>query len=128
MTDRTLHPVPRSRPLPTRAAALLLAAACHGGSAPSATAPRAPWLGAEVAALAADAWEGRETGTPGNDSTAAFLARRYRALGIASPLPGGAHPAGGGVYFGSVPDMAATEGTGLRLTGVTPAARPTRRE
>ena len=90
MTDRALHPMP-TRPSPFLAAALLLAAACHGGGAPAGPAPVAPSLGADVAVLAADAWEGRETGTPGNDSAAAFLARRYAALRLPSPLADGSH-------------------------------------
>lgn len=43
-------------------------------------------LRADVAYLADDAREGRDTGTPGNDSSAAFIARRYAALGLSSPL------------------------------------------
>lgn len=45
-------------------------------------------LRADIAYLADDAREGRETGTAGNDSSAAFLARRYAHIGVASPLPG----------------------------------------
>jgi hypothetical protein len=39
-------------------------------------------LRADVAWLSADAREGRGTGTAGHDSAAAFVVRRYRALGI----------------------------------------------
>ncbi len=39
-------------------------------------------LRADVAYLASDALEGRGTGTAGNDSAGAFLARRYRRLGL----------------------------------------------
>lgn len=84
-----------------RPAALLLALlavpACHSaGPAASGTlrpvAADTPGtearLRADVAYLADDAREGRETGTAGNDSSAAYLARRYAQLGVASPLPG----------------------------------------
>lgn len=43
---------------------------------------------ADIAYLASDALEGRATGTPGNDSAAAYIARRYRYLGLAAPYPG----------------------------------------
>ncbi len=45
-------------------------------------------LRTDITYLADDAREGRETGTPGNDSSAAYLARRYARIGVASPLPG----------------------------------------
>ena len=52
---------------------------------------------ADIAYLASDALEGRGTGTAGNDSAAAYIARRFRALGL-TPLDTGfeehfiAHP------------------------------------
>lgn len=75
----------------SRALLLLLFAltACHARpglnpaiDAPTSTSPTpdASAIRADIATLAADAFEGRGTGTPGNDSAAAFLARRYRAL------------------------------------------------
>jgi len=39
-------------------------------------------LRADVAYLASDRLEGRLTGSPGNDSAAAYVARRFRALGL----------------------------------------------
>src|SRR5512135_29616 len=36
----------------------------------------------DVGYLASDALQGRQTGTPGNDSAAAYIARRYAALGL----------------------------------------------
>lgn len=36
----------------------------------------------DIAYLASDALQGRATGTPGNDSAAAYIARRYAALGL----------------------------------------------
>lgn len=41
----------------------------------------------DVAYLASDALAGRLTGTPGNDSAAAFLARRYAILGLQAMSP-----------------------------------------
>jgi hypothetical protein len=64
--------------------AALLQAACAGinnrGSEPArADSAR---LRADIEFLASDALEGRGTGTAGNDSAAAFVARRYRSLGL----------------------------------------------
>lgn len=42
----------------------------------------------DISYLASDALEGRLTGTPGNDSAAAYIARRYAALNMVAPLPG----------------------------------------
>lgn len=39
-------------------------------------------LGQDIRHLASDALEGRRTGTPGNDSAAAYIARRLAALGV----------------------------------------------
>ena len=44
-------------------------------------------IAADVAVLASDAMEGRGTGTAGSDSAAAYIARRFGALGLA-PLAG----------------------------------------
>jgi hypothetical protein len=77
---------------PSRALLLLFAlTACHapvgsvgeprdGTSRSMSPAPDAKAIRADIAVLAGDAFEGRGTGTSGNDSAAAFLARRYRAL------------------------------------------------
>ena len=63
------------------------ASATPRGAAPS-TAPTsradARALRTDIAYLASDALEGRGTGTPGNDSAAAYIARRFRALGLTS--------------------------------------------
>ena len=72
-----------------RSALLVLAAAlgCHAGAAarPSlgGAAPDSAAIRRDVVYLASDALEGRGTGTPGNDSAAAYIARRYAALGLA---------------------------------------------
>jgi len=41
----------------------------------------------DIAFLASDRLEGRGTGTPGNDSAAAFIARRFAALGLTPLAP-----------------------------------------
>src|SRR5450759_3256462 len=46
----------------------------------------------DVEFLASDALEGRLAGTPGNDSAAAYLARRYRSLGLTELAPGYLQP------------------------------------
>ena len=44
-------------------------------------------LRADIAYLASDRLEGRGTGTPGNDSAAAYIARRFAALGLTALSP-----------------------------------------
>src|SRR6476619_4972951 len=41
----------------------------------------------DIAYLASDRLEGRLTGTPGNDSAAAYIARRYKLLGLTPLTP-----------------------------------------
>ena len=41
----------------------------------------------DIAYLASDRLEGRLTGSPGNDSAAAYIARRYKYLRLKSPFP-----------------------------------------
>jgi len=65
----------------------MLAAGCHAAVAPGMAVSLAPAadttiLRQDVNYLASDALAGRLTGTPGNDSAAAFIARRYAALGL----------------------------------------------
>ncbi|MCC6927862.1 MAG: M28 family peptidase [Gemmatimonadaceae bacterium] len=67
------------------ALSLTIQGACHGGGAPSAASlpvatPDSARLAADVGYLASDALEGRRTGTAGNDSARAFIARRFAAL------------------------------------------------
>ena len=85
----------RAAALSAFSALSIAAAACAPSvqltTTPSADAARAgaePRLRADVAYLADDALEGRGTGTPGNDSSAAFISRRYAELGLRSPLAG----------------------------------------
>ena len=83
---------PRPRPISRLAVALLfpvLGAACRsaGRGAPAAGAHSdADRIRSDIAYLADDRLEGRGTGTAGNDSAAAWLARRHAALGL-RPLP-----------------------------------------
>jgi hypothetical protein len=79
---------PRTRAI--SAAASLLAATTAFGCHTTAPAPVGPGVAADTAALmrdvrylASDALEGRATGTPGNDSAAAYIARRFASLGLA---------------------------------------------
>lgn len=52
------------------------------GAAPEPGEASANALRTDIAYLASDKLEGRRTGTPGNDSAAAFIARRFAALGL----------------------------------------------
>lgn len=68
-------------------AAVLLLGACHGANRPSSallSTSTDAQLRADVAQLAGPAFEGRGTGTAGNDSAAVFIARRYSALRLSS--------------------------------------------
>jgi Peptidase family M28/PDZ domain len=70
--------------------AALLVAACHRAEMRGAgvvTADSAA-IRRDIAFLASDALQGRLTGSPGNDSAAAYLARRYAGLGLESLAPG----------------------------------------
>ena len=60
-------------------------AAAQPSPAPAADPAR---LRGDVATLAQDAWEGRGTGTPGNDSAATWIAARFAALGLQPVVPG----------------------------------------
>ena len=75
-----MHEMPRLIP-----AVALALPGCRSAAPPSAaaiTGPATPDSGAvrrDIAYLASDALEGRGTGTPGNDSAAAYIARRFAA-------------------------------------------------
>ena len=80
------------RPRRLLAGAILLTA-CQPARTPAqatlATGPAAADSAAlrrDVAWLADDALEGRATGTPGNDSAALYIARRFQSLGLEAPL------------------------------------------
>lgn len=90
----------------TTAAALFttaVLAACHpvAPGRVAATVPDSATIRADIAYLADDRLEGRATGTAGNDSAAAWLVRRYAAMGLKAdlqqftahpPVRGGASP------------------------------------
>ncbi|MDB4907667.1 MAG: peptidase [Gemmatimonadetes bacterium] len=68
-------------------------AACRptlGSSAP--LAPDSLRIRRDIEWLADDAREGRGTGSAGNDSSAAWIARRYASLGLAATTPGYLQP------------------------------------
>ena len=74
-----------------RPALLLLVAACQAAS-PAGSADQSASDTArirhDVSFLASDALEGRATGSRGNDTAAAFIARRFAALGLTAPAGG----------------------------------------
>jgi len=93
-------PLPRGgflrRALTARAAALsgLALSGCrvtnrdrtvaHGARGPAG--PDSASVRRDIVYLSSDALEGRGTGTPGNDSAAAYVARRFAALGLEPPV------------------------------------------
>ena len=79
-----------TRSLVALAIVVASAAACASGAArlqPS-PAPDSAALRADIDYLASPRLRGRLTGTPDNDSAAAYIARRYAALGLAALSPG----------------------------------------
>ena len=79
------------RPLLLALATPVVMCACNTGRAAVATtqAPDTALIMRDVRHLASDALEGRGTGTAGNDSAAAYLARRFQALKLRAPFPAG---------------------------------------
>src|SRR5512132_3649214 len=75
-------------------ALLSLAVSCTPGLRPLSTATHADStvIRRDIEYLASDKLEGRLAGTPGNDSAAAYLARRYQSLGLTELLPGYLQP------------------------------------
>lgn len=70
---------------------LVLGAACSAHTNPSPSSSSAPdslVIRRDIEYLASPALAGRMTGTPGNDSAAAYLARRYAAIGVNPLSPG----------------------------------------
>lgn len=82
-----------TRPLPTAALALTLAACASAPPVPapgdSEAAIRPDELRADVVWLSAPERTGRGVGTPGNEAAAGFIAERMRALGLAPAFPDG---------------------------------------
>ena len=88
----------RSAPIPLTAHSLLLALSLSAGacrtaeSVPATPAlPESGRLLRDITWLASDEREGRATGTAGNDTAAAWLARRHAALGLRPLAPGGGY-------------------------------------
>jgi peptidase M28-like protein/PDZ domain-containing protein len=75
-------------------ALVFVAAACTPALRPpsSATHADSAVIRRDIEFLASDRLEGRLAGTPGNDSAAAYLARRYRSLGLTELVPGYLQP------------------------------------
>ena len=74
-------------------ALLSLAASCTPALRPlSATHADSAVIRRDIEFLASDKLEGRLAGTPGNDSAAAYLATRYRSLGLTEVVPGYLQP------------------------------------
>ena len=75
-------------------ALLFVAASCTPALPPLSTATHADStvIRRDIEFLASDRLEGRLAGTPGNDSAAAYLARRYRSLGLTELAPGYLQP------------------------------------
>jgi len=74
---------------PIRFWLLLLAAVACQTAAPNIAPPLRPTgIAADIAYLASPALEGRAAGTRGNDSAAAFLARRHESLGLPGAFTG----------------------------------------
>lgn len=74
------------------ALAAALAAACRTTPSPSPSArdtADSSAIRSDIAFLASDALEGRATGTAGNDSAAAYIARRFAQLGLEPLVDGG---------------------------------------
>jgi Zn-dependent M28 family amino/carboxypeptidase len=73
----------------TCAAVILNACAARTSPSPSTSAtPDSLLIRRDIEYLASPALAGRLTGTPGNDSAAAYIARRYAALGVKALSPG----------------------------------------
>ena len=74
--------------LPHCASLALVAVAACASAAPAVRPSLKPaGIAGDIAYLASAALAGRESGTPGNDSAAVFLARRLHALGIPGAFP-----------------------------------------
>lgn len=78
--------------LATVSAALVACANVRSNPSLSAVRPDSARVRSDIQYLASDALEGRGTGTAGNDSAAAFAARRYASLGLRSVSPGYLQP------------------------------------
>ncbi len=114
----------------TFAAACALAACQRAQLAPAPAAvptPDSARIRADIAYLASDRLEGRRAGTPGNDSAAAYIARRYQSLGLTAMTPTSylqpfvARPAAGA--HSGPPEVLPTQNVVAMLAGTDPALR-----
>lgn len=92
MHDELIRPRKRVAPATTIIIGCFISA-CTGTVSPDFTLSRAVTADSasllrDNAYLASASLEGRLTGTSGNDSAAAFIARRYRSLGLGAPYSG----------------------------------------
>ena len=78
-----VRPLPLLLPL-----ALATLAGCAGVRGGASVGADSAAIRRDIAYLASDALEGRGTGTAGNDSAAAYIGRRYAALGLRPMSPG----------------------------------------
>src|SRR4051812_2835918 len=75
---------------PILAVSLIAATSCIPASAsapPTSSAPDSLAIRHDIDILASEGLAGRLTGTPGNDSAAAYIARRYAALHLRAGAP-----------------------------------------
>jgi hypothetical protein len=96
--------------IPLTLATAVALSACAGATTRSSTPAHADSarLRADIEYLASDPLVGRGTGTAGNDSAAAFAARRYGSLGLRALSPGYLQP------FSARPAMSAHTGSGAQ--------------
>src|SRR5436190_8799461 len=83
---------PLVRQLATALVISLPACTSGYGARQTPLAPDSTLIRRDIAFLASDALEGRLTGTPGNDTAAAYIARRYKSLGLTPLTPGFLQP------------------------------------
>ena len=111
--------MPCVRPAALAAASLVLVGACHTGRRfAGANTADSTLIQRDIAWLADDAREGRATGTPGNDSSAAWIARRFAALGLVAivrPDSGCATPCASDYLMRFVARPVAARGHGMPL-------------
>ncbi len=120
----------RSAVLGATVAALAALGACRPAApdpaAVPAASPDSARIQSDIAYLASDQLEGRRAGSVGNDTAAAFIARRYAALGLYAMTPTSylqtfvARPAAG---HGAPPESLATQNVVAMLAGTDPSLR-----
>src|ERR671927_800676 len=86
--------IPQLRRAALACAVATALAGCHAArvSPSAASTADSTTVRRDIAYLASDALEGRATGTPGNDSAAAYIARRYASLKLATVITPACEP------------------------------------